>query len=84
MVESLSINKDSPCSTFLGSNPGRTTINPTSCVSRCQTMDGARGLEEELLLLNWTSAPCRRHSKTAPPLSRQPAQERITVDISIS
>ncbi|KAG8334440.1 hypothetical protein J6590_090496 [Homalodisca vitripennis] len=42
------------------------------------------GLEEELLLLNWTSAPCRRHSNTAPPLSRQPARERITADISIS
>ncbi|KAG8297085.1 Ubiquitin-conjugating enzyme subunit [Homalodisca vitripennis] len=43
-----------------------------------------RGLEEELLLLNWTSAPCRRHSNTAPSLSNQPDRERITVDISIS
>ncbi|KAG8275800.1 hypothetical protein J6590_078778 [Homalodisca vitripennis] len=41
-VESSSINKDSTSATFLGSNPGRTAIIPTSFVSRYQTMDGAR------------------------------------------
>ncbi|KAG8294586.1 hypothetical protein J6590_100104 [Homalodisca vitripennis] len=33
-VESSSINKNSNSATFLGSNPGRTAINPTSFVSK--------------------------------------------------